>query len=62
MVQHHVQTRLPKYLLDAIDVLAARDLDAEIEGPIDQFVVNIGAHKGGLYGFVLRNPTLRNTW
>lgn len=51
----------PKYLLEAIDTLAARDLNAEIEGPIDQFVVNIGGHKGGLYGFVLRNPTLRKT-
>ena len=51
----------PKYLLDAIETLAARDLGAEIEGPIDQFVVNIGAQKGGLYGFVLRNPTLRKT-
>lgn len=51
----------PKYLLDAIDLLASRDLAAEIEGPIDQFVVNIGAHKGGVYGLVLRNPTLRKT-
>lgn len=51
----------PKYLLDAIDALADRDLDAEIEGPIDQFVVNIGAHKGGVYGVVLRNPFLRKT-
>ena len=51
----------PKYLLEAIDTLAKRDLDAEIEGPLDQFVVNIGAHKGGVYGFVLRSPLLRNT-
>ena len=28
----------------------------KLKGPIDQFVVNIGAHKGGVYGLVLRNP------
>lgn len=51
----------PKYLLEAIETLSGRDLDPVLEGPIDQFVVNIGAHKGGVEGFVLQNPMLRNT-
>ena len=52
----------PKYLLDAIDTLAARDLGAEIEGPIDQFVVNIGAHKGGLYGLFFETLRCERLW
>lgn len=51
----------PKYLLEAIETLGARDLEPSLEGPLDQFVVNIGGHKGGVYGFVLRNPVLRKT-
>ncbi len=51
----------PKYLLEAIETLSNRDLNPSLDGPIDQFVVNIGGHKGGLYGFVLRNRLLRNS-
>ena len=51
----------PKYLLEAIETLTGRDLEPSLSGPIDQFVINIGGHKGGVYGLVLRNPLLRNT-
>ena len=51
----------PKYLLEAIETLSNRDLDPSMDGPIDQFVVNIGAHKGGIEGFALQNTALRHS-
>ena len=50
----------PKYLLDAIDILQQRDLQAEFNPAMMELLTNIGVHKKGFAGLVLRQPTLRN--
>jgi acetylornithine deacetylase/succinyl-diaminopimelate desuccinylase-like protein len=50
----------PKYLLDAIEVLDKRDINAELNPVMQNFFTNIGDHKKGISGIVMRQPLLRD--
>ncbi len=49
----------PKYLMDALGILDQRDLNAEFNPAMEELFTNVGSHKGGLSGLVLRQKTLR---
>jgi len=50
----------PKYLLEALNALGARDLGEQLSPELAELMVAVGAHKGGATGAVLRQPKLRD--
>ena len=50
----------PQYLLEALEALEARPIDAELSPSMQTFLASIGAHQGGAAGFVMQRPALAN--
>ena len=50
----------PQYLLNAIDALENRDVDADLSAEMQMFLAAVGEGKGGVNGFVLKRKALVN--
>lgn len=50
----------PLYLLEALDALKARPIETDLSPAMETFLASVGAHKGGVAGYVMKRPTLAN--